>query len=143
MFERKKLFVSVSSFSILTKCCCPLYIVPRVFHTVCRLTFPPTTAPTRVLFSLSTKTQTTAGHLGGRGNVMNPCTCAAAKMHLQIIDIVAILLHRSHQEQSHLIGPSLPGASIQLFPLTAGALITGCMLRKWKRRCCMYPLCSR
>lgn len=59
---------------------------------------------------------------------MNPCTCAAARMHLQIIDIVAIVLHRSHQEQSHLIGPSLPGASIQLFPLTVGALITGCML---------------
>lgn len=43
-------------------------------------------------------------------------------MHLQIIDDVAILLHRSHQEQSHLIGPSLPGASIQLFPLTVGGI---------------------
>lgn len=59
-----------------------------------------------------------------KGDIMNLCASAAVKMRLQIIDIAAILLHSSHQEQSHLIGLFLRSPSTQLFPVTVGTLIT-------------------
>lgn len=57
-------------------------------------------------------------------HIMNLCTSAAVRMRLQIIDRAAILLQSSHQEKSHLIGLSLTSPSTQLFPVTAGTLIT-------------------
>lgn len=45
-------------------------------------------------------------------------------MRLQIIDIAAILLASSHQEESRLIGLFLPSTPTQLFPVRVGTLIT-------------------
>lgn len=59
-----------------------------------------------------------------KGHIMNLCTSAAVKMHLQFIDIAAILLHSSHQELSNLIGLFLPSISTQLFLVMVGTLIT-------------------